>query len=142
MWKEPQLESRRWVRCQSRAFFASAAVFSFLPVARGWFPGSGSSPASDFPMPGGPFTWTELGLEPRDRIRRREHLAFTFTFSATFEICRRRPDLSAGKCRKCGRERNSLIRTEISLIARFNSLQGSKKFPVRMRRELARKTLI
>ena len=52
MWKEPQLESRRWVRCQSRAFFASAAVFSFLPVARGWFPGSGSSPASDFPMPG------------------------------------------------------------------------------------------
>ena len=59
MWKEPQLESRSWVRCQSRAFFASAAVFSFLPVARGWFPGSGSSPASDFPMPGAPFTWTE-----------------------------------------------------------------------------------
>ena len=27
MW-EPQLESRRWVRCQSRAFVASAAVFS------------------------------------------------------------------------------------------------------------------
>jgi len=49
MWKEPQLEGRRWVRCQSRAFFVSAAVFSF---ARGWFPGSGSSPASDFPMPG------------------------------------------------------------------------------------------
>jgi hypothetical protein len=30
----------------------------------------------------------ELGLEPRDRIRRREHLAFIFTFSVTFEICR------------------------------------------------------
>jgi hypothetical protein len=85
----------RWVRCQSRAFFASPAVFSFLPVARGWFPGSGSSPASDFPMPGAPFTWTELDLEPRDRIRRREQLAFISTFSATFEICRRRSDLSA-----------------------------------------------
>jgi hypothetical protein len=41
-----------------------------------------------------------------------------------------------------GRERNSLIRAEISLIADLNSLQGRKKFPVRMRRELARKVLI
>jgi len=41
-----------------------------------------------------------------------------------------------------GRERNSLIRAEISLIADLNSLQGCKKFPVRMRRELARKVLI
>jgi len=41
-----------------------------------------------------------------------------------------------------GRERNSLIRAEISLIADLNSLQGRKKFPVRMRRELARKALI
>ena len=40
-----------------------------------------------------------------------------------------------------GRERNSLIRAEISLIADLNSLQGRKKFPVRMRRELARKAL-
>ena len=31
-----------------------------------------------------------------------------------------------------GRERNSLIRAEISLIADLNSLQGRKKFPVRM----------
>jgi hypothetical protein len=37
---------------------------------------------------------------------------------------------------------NSLIRAEISLIADLHSLQGRKKFPVRMRRELARKTLI
>jgi hypothetical protein len=36
-----------------------------------------------------------------------------------------------------GRERDSLIRAEISLIARFKSLQGRKKFPVPMRRELA-----
>src|ERR1700736_4420633 len=35
-----------------------------------------------------------------------------------------------------GRERKSLIRAEISLIADLNSLQGRKKFPVRMRREL------
>jgi len=41
-----------------------------------------------------------------------------------------------------GRERDSLIRAEISLIARFKSLQGRKKFPVPMRRELARKALI
>jgi hypothetical protein len=41
-----------------------------------------------------------------------------------------------------GRERNSLIRAEISLIADLNSLQGRKKFPVRMRRELTRKVLI
>jgi hypothetical protein len=33
-------------------------------------------------------------------------------------------------------EQDSLIRAESSLIARFNSLQGRKKFPVRMRREL------
>ena len=37
---------------------------------------------------------------------------------------------------------DSLITAETSLIARFNSLQGRKKFPVRMRRELARKKLI
>jgi hypothetical protein len=36
---------------------------------------------------------------------------------------------------------DSLMRGKISLIVRFNSLQGLKKFPVRMRRELARKTL-
>jgi hypothetical protein len=45
----------------------------------------------------------------------------------------------------CGnREWDSLIRAEISkfrdsLIADLNSLQGRKKFPVRVRRELARK---
>jgi hypothetical protein len=54
-----------------------------------------------------------------------------------------RSDLSAGQMpRNSGRERASLMRAKISLIARFNSLQGGKKFPVRMRRELARKALI
>src|SRR5260370_11163989 len=41
-----------------------------------------------------------------------------------------------------GRKWDSLITAETSLIARFNSLHGRKKFPVRMRRELARKKLI
>ena len=40
------------------------------------------------------------------------------------------------------RERDSLIRAEISLIADLNSLQGHKKFPVPVRRELARKPLV
>ena len=41
-----------------------------------------------------------------------------------------------------GRERDSLIGAEISLITDLNSLQGRKKFPVRMRRELAHNALI
>ena len=40
------------------------------------------------------------------------------------------------------RERDSLIRAEISLIADLNSLQDHKKFPVPVRRELARKPLV
>ena len=88
MWKEPQLESRR------RAHDAKAGRLRLQPrysvSSRSRAAGSRQpvGPASDFRMPGAPFTWTELGLEPRDRIRRREHLAFIFTFSATFEICR------------------------------------------------------
>jgi len=56
--------------------------------------------------------------------------ASLFAFSAMFEIWSGRSDLLAG------------IRAKISLITRFNSLQGGKKFPVRTRRELARKALI
>ena len=41
-----------------------------------------------------------------------------------------------------GRERDSLIRAKISLIADSNSLQGRKIFPVPMRRELACKALV
>jgi hypothetical protein len=39
-------------------------------------------------------------------------------------------------------ERVSLVRAESCLIARFNSLQGRKKFPARMRREFACNQLI
>jgi hypothetical protein len=41
-----------------------------------------------------------------------------------------------------GRGAGSLITAEISLIANLNSLHGRKKFPVLMRRELARKDLM
>ena len=41
-----------------------------------------------------------------------------------------------------GRERDSLGAAEISLIANLNSLQGHKKFPAPMRRELASKHLM
>src|SRR5262249_8972589 len=37
---------------------------------------------------------------------------------------------------------SSLMGTEISLIARFNSLLGRKRFPVRVRRKLGRKRLM
>jgi hypothetical protein len=47
-----------------------------------------------------------------------------------------------GECQNRGRKRDSLITAETSLIARFNSLQGRKKFPVRMRGELVHKKLI
>ena len=41
-----------------------------------------------------------------------------------------------------GQKRDSLIRPETSLIGNLNSLQRRKKFPVRVRRELAPKGLI
>jgi hypothetical protein len=47
-----------------------------------------------------------------------------------------------GKYQNSGRERASLIGSESSLITDLNSLLGRKKFPVRMRRELAGKALI
>jgi hypothetical protein len=58
------------------------------------------------------------------------------THSANDRICHQ------GRTPNCGGRRDSLITAETSLIARFNSLQGHKKFPVRMRTELARKKLI
>ena len=51
-------------------------------------------------------------------------------------------DWSVRSAPNSGRERDSLIGADISLIADLNSLQGRKKFPVRMRRELAHNVLI
>jgi hypothetical protein len=52
-----------------------------------------------------------------------EHLAASlFAVSATFEICRDDRIFGRAKAPNSGRERVSLIRAKISLIARFNSL--------------------
>ena len=60
-----------------------------------------------------------------------------------FEICRNDRICRHGQNgQNTGRERDSLMRAKISLIADLNSLQGRKKFPVRMRREFARKELM
>src|SRR5713101_6200914 len=94
-------------------------------------------------MPGAPFTWTKAGIELDIGFRDFEHLA------APFSPSRQRSKsvgtsgfVTRAECPNSGRKRDSLITAETSLIARFNSLQGRKKFPVRVRRELARKTLI
>jgi hypothetical protein len=56
-----------------------------------------------------------------------EHLvASLFAFSATFEICRNDRICRHEQMPNSGRERDSLIRVKISLIAKFNSLQGRK----------------
>jgi len=142
MWKEPQLESRRWVRCQSRAFFASARGIQFPPGRARLVPGQRVQPRERFPHARGAFHLDRAG----PRTQRSD--SATRASSVHLHLLGNVRDLSettgfVGRemPRKCGRERNSLIRAEISLIARFNSLQGSKKFPVRMRRELSRKTL-
>src|SRR5712671_3476204 len=59
----------------------------------------------------------------RDRLGDFEHLAASlFAFSARFEICRDDRIVGRGKGPNSGRERDSLIRAKLSLIARFNSL--------------------
>jgi len=59
----------------------------------------------------------------RDRLGDFEHPAASlFAFSARFEICRDDRIVGRGKGPNSGRERDSLIRAKLSLIARFNSL--------------------
>ncbi len=83
MWKKSQLESRRRAHDAKAGHLRLQARYSVASRSR-----EAGSPGAISAYPGRLSTWTELGLEPRDRIRRREHLAFIFTFSATFEICR------------------------------------------------------
>jgi hypothetical protein len=96
---------------------------------RGKKPGMGASRARaiDFGIPGPLVTpepiWRRPSLPSRQRSR---------SFGRIGDL--RAPN--------SGRERDSLMRAETSLIANLNSLQGLKKFPVRMRRELARRALI
>ena len=84
-----------------------------------------SPPEGDDSNPRSPSTVSSLHAGARDT-----------THGANDRICHQ------GRTPNCGGRRDSLITAETSLIARFNSLQGRKKFPVRMRRELARKKLI
>jgi len=74
--------------------------------------------------------------------RLREHLAASLFASRQRSRSLGRIGLVGPSAPNSGRERDSLIGAEISLIADLNSLQGRKKFPVRMRRELAHNALI
>src|ERR1700730_14533589 len=70
-----------------------------------------------------------------------EHLAAPSSPSRQRRGLSGRSHLSSKQMPKKWPRADSLMREKISLIARFNSLQGLKKFPVRMRRELAHKAL-
>ena len=93
-------------------------------------------------MPGAPFTWTKAGVELEIGFRDFEYLAAPFSPPRQVGDCRDDRICHQGEMPNSGGKRDSLISAESTLIARFNSLQGGKKFPVRMRRELARKKLI
>ena len=92
-------------------------------------------------MPGAPFTWTKAGLELEIGFGGFEHLAAPCSPSRQRLGLSGRSHLSAKQMPKKRWRADSLMRGKISRIVRFNSLQGLKKFPVRMRRELARKAL-
>jgi hypothetical protein len=90
-------------------------------------------------MPGAP-SHGQNRLRARDRLRRlRASGGALFAFSATRSVGTIAFVVKAN-AKKWPRA-DSLMREKISLIARFNSVQGPKKFPVRMRRELAHKAL-
>jgi hypothetical protein len=98
--------------------------------------------AAKFPeLPSAPFTWTRAGFEREIGFSGFEHLAAPSSPSRQRRGLSGRSHLSSKQMPKKWTRADSLMREKISLIARFNSLQGLKKFPVRMRRELARKAL-
>src|ERR1700730_2095621 len=91
-------------------------------------------------MPGAP-SHGQNRLRARDRLRRlRASGGALFAFSAKTRSVGTIAFVVKANAKKCTRA-DSLMREKLSLIARFNSLQGPKKFPVRMRRELAHKAL-
>jgi hypothetical protein len=91
-------------------------------------------------MPGAP-SHGQNRLRARDRLRRlRASGGALFAFSAKTGSVGTIAFVVKANAKKWTRA-DSLMREKISLIARFNSLQGLKKFPVRMRRELAHKAL-
>ena len=88
------------------------------------------------------FNMDKTGFERETGLGGFEHLAAPSSPSRRRRGLSRRSLCRQSKYQKSGRERDSLMRGKTSLIVRFNSLQGRKKFPVPERRELARKALI
>ena len=80
------------------------------------------APARDFRMPGAPFTWTNAGLELEIGFRDFEPLVAPFSLLGNVPNLPGRSDLLPGRMPNTGRERDSLMTAETSLIARFNSL--------------------
>jgi hypothetical protein len=92
-------------------------------------------------MPGAPFTCAKSRLRARDRLRRLRASGGTLSaFSAKTRSVGTIALVDKANAKKAD-ESGFPDEGKISLIVRFNSLQGLQKFPVRMRRELARKTL-
>jgi hypothetical protein len=87
------------------------------------------------------FTWTKPASEREIGFGGFEHLAAPSSPSRQRRGLSGRSHLSSKANAKKWTRADSLMKEKISLIARFNSLQGLKKFPVRMRRELAHKAL-
>src|SRR5690242_1267267 len=109
---------------QKRRLFASANLAAKFPDLRS-----------------APFTWTKGRIRARDRLQRlRASGGALFAFSAKTRSVGTISFVGKANAKKWTRA-DSLMREKISLIARFNSLQGRKKFPVRMRRELPSKAL-
>jgi hypothetical protein len=88
----------------------------------------------------GAFTWTKPTSSARSASAASSIWRRPLRLLGKDEVCRDDRICRQSKSKKWPRA-DSLMREKISLIARFNSLQGPKKFPVRMRRELAHKAL-
>jgi hypothetical protein len=128
----PRSPRLRWSSVQLAARAATDAAIAKLgtPVV------ASTSSTSDFQHASGVH-----GRRPRARNRLRRLQAFgrrPSSPSPLFSISVGTIGF-VGKCQNSGREWDSLVIAKISLIAQSNSLQGGNKFPVRMRRELARK---
>jgi hypothetical protein len=119
--------SARQDRCRHRE---AETPFVRVDELGGQFPG----------MPGAP-SHGQNRLRARDRLRRlRASGGALFAFSAKTRSVGTIAFVVKANAKKWTRA-GSLMREKISLIARFNSLQGPKKFPVRIRRELPHKAL-
>jgi hypothetical protein len=100
---------------------------------------------ADPPAPARSTRWRAWRRALGERVPRAGALGYASNLAAPlFALLGNLRDLSEDRIgRPKWRTRaDSLMRAAISLIADLNSLQGRKKFPVRMRRELAHNALI